>query len=394
MGVSQPNKNDTRAPPAAESPSSHHSTPSKGKASTSRDSAQLLERANINGDTIKWLNEEGLGSIDHLKLLTFKSSKELCNGTSPKLPFGQILALESLVATWAPDANASLQNQPREGENATHQPPAEFRAPSTNLPAGNNLLQDNHTPPENNQPSMLQQSLNNIFGFQQATANRFTGTSQFQDPTSILNPRGKQPYLDIVEFIPGSIIEKERTEFPSGDGQNITIEAGPKRPNITSISQNQWGIANMRILTQLMANGSLPSVHHITNYLAYTAKIHQHAIRCTWASIMLYDREYRQLQATEGFPWGMDNIHLQTVYLREKVPDASHNQSHNAKPKNNQCYVKVDPKSGREVCISHNRQSGCSRTDCRFIHLCSICCSDAHNAINHVGSNSKNLNAH
>ena len=148
MGVSQPHKNDTRAPPAAESSSSHHSTPSKGKASTPRDSAQLLERANINGDTIKWLNEEGLGSIDHLKLLTLKSTKELCNGKSPKLPFGQILALESLVATWAPDANASLQNQPLKGENATHQPPAEFRAPSTNLPAGNNLLQDNLTPPQ------------------------------------------------------------------------------------------------------------------------------------------------------------------------------------------------------------------------------------------------------
>ena len=77
----------------------------------------------------------------------------------------------------------------------------------------------------------------------------------------------------------------------------------------------------MRILTQLMANGSLSSMAHITNYLAYTAKIHQHAIRCTWSSIMIYDKEYRQLQATEGFPWGMDNIHLQTVYLREKAPE-------------------------------------------------------------------------
>ena len=87
-GVSQPHKSDTRAPPAAESSSSHHSTPSKGKASTPRDSDQLLANANINGDTIKWLNEEGLGSIDHLKLLTLKSTKELCSGKSPRLPFG------------------------------------------------------------------------------------------------------------------------------------------------------------------------------------------------------------------------------------------------------------------------------------------------------------------
>ena len=135
-GVSQPHKSDTRAPPAAESSSSHHSTPSKGKASTPRDSDQLLAKANINGDTIKWLHEEGLGSIDHLKLLTLKSTKELCNGKSPRLPFGQILALQNLVATWAPDANISLQNQPREGENTSHQPPAEFRAPPPIFPPG------------------------------------------------------------------------------------------------------------------------------------------------------------------------------------------------------------------------------------------------------------------
>ena len=238
--MSQHHKSDTRAPPAAESSSSHHSTPSKGKASTPRDSDQLLANANINGDMIKWLHEEELGSIDHLKLLTLQSTRELCNGKSPRLPFGQILALQNLVATWAPDANTSLQNQPREGENTSQQPPAAFRPPSTNLPAGNNLLQDNLPPTENNQPNMLQQSLNNIFGVQQATATRYTGNSHFQDPTSILNPKGKQPYLDIVEFIPGSIVEKERAEFPSGDGRNITIEAGPKRPSITSISQNQW----------------------------------------------------------------------------------------------------------------------------------------------------------
>ena len=143
-GVSQPHKCDTRAPPAAESSSSHHSTPSKGKASTPRDSDQLLANANISGDTIKWLHEEGLGSIDHLKLLTLKSTRELCNGKSPRLPFGQFLALQNLVATWAPDANTSLQNQPREGENTSHQPPAEFRAPSVkyyhNGLAFNNLL--------------------------------------------------------------------------------------------------------------------------------------------------------------------------------------------------------------------------------------------------------------
>ena len=49
---------------------------------------------------------------------------------------------------------------------------------------------------------------------------------------------------------------------------------------------------------------------------------------------MIYDMEYRLLQATEGFHWGMDNIHLQTVYLREKAPEIIHPHSQNNKPKN------------------------------------------------------------
>ena len=160
----------------------------------------------------------------------------------------------------------------REGSRCYPAASRETSAPRYSSQYGQHATLPKPSQPDIQQPSMLQQSLNNIFGAQPTPANRFTGLSQFQDPTSILNPNGKQPYLDIVEFIPRSIIEKERAEFPSGDGRNITIEAGPKRPNITSISQNKWGIANIRILTQLMANGSLPSVAHITNYLVYTAK--------------------------------------------------------------------------------------------------------------------------
>ena len=77
------------------------------------------------------------------------------------------------------------------------------------LPNGTNMLHPQPSQPDMQQPSMLQHSLNNIFGAKTALANRFTGLSQFQDPTSTLNPKGKQPYSDIVEFIPGSIIEKE-----------------------------------------------------------------------------------------------------------------------------------------------------------------------------------------
>ena len=353
----------------------------------SHDAIQLMEQAQLTNDTIEWLIEEGLGSSEPLKMLTPETTKELYGRKSPKLPFGQELVLDKLVAMWAPtNQTSSPPTATLVREMPALQPIIGTRPLQEILPNQPTAQPTHH---EAQQPSRLQQSLNNIFGAQAAPQNQFAGLSQFQDPTSILNPKGKQPYLDIVGFIPGSIIGKERAEFPRGDGRNITIEAGPKRPSITIISRNQRGIANMRILTQLMANGSLSSMAHITNYLAFTTKIHQHAIRCTWSSIMIYDREYRQLQATEGFPWGMDNIHLQTVYLREKAPEIIHPHFQNNKPKNTQRFVKVDPKSGREVCISHNRQNGCNRTDCKYIHFCSICFNDSHNAINH-SNNSKN----
>ena len=335
---------------------------------------QLMEQAHLTNDTIEWLIEEGLGSSEHLKMLTPETTKELYGRKSPKLPFRQELALDKLVAMWAPtNQTSSPPTATLVREMPALQPIIGTRPLQEILPNQPTAQPTHH---DAQQPSCLQQSLNNVFGAQAAPQNQFAGLSQFQDPTLILNPNGKQPYLDIVEFIPGSIIEKERAEFPNGDGRNITIEAGPKRPSTTGISQNQWGIANMCILTQLMAIGSLSSMAHITNYLAYTAKIHQHAIRCTWSSIMIYDREYRQLQATEGFP--------PANRLPQRNP-----HSQNNKPKNTKRFVKVDPKSGREVCISHNRQNGCNRTDCKYIHLCSICCNDSHNAINHCNNSKK-----
>lgn len=41
-------------------------------------------------------------------------------------------------------------------------------------------------------------------------------------------------------------------------------------------------------------------------YMAYTSYISQLAQKYQWWSVLLFDREYRQLQANNGFKWGTD----------------------------------------------------------------------------------------
>ena len=41
----------------------------------------------------------------------------------------------------------------------------------------------------------------------------------------------------------------------------------------------------------------------------------------------MYDREFRQLQATMGMRWGVDIRHLSDIHLREKPSHESHAQT-------------------------------------------------------------------
>lgn len=54
------------------------------------------------------------------------------------------------------------------------------------------------------------------------------------------------------------------------------------------------------------------------DYLSYTTKIYQLVQKCRLSSVLQYDREYRQLQASMDFRWGTDVQHLHMLHLQPR----------------------------------------------------------------------------
>ena len=79
----------------------------------------------------------------------------------------------------------------------------------------------------------------------------------------------------------------------------------------------QWCGANVRILMELLREGSL-TPHSIPDYLAYTAKISDLAAMYQWSSVLQYDDLYRKMQAENGFRWGSESPHVDRLCLRFK----------------------------------------------------------------------------
>jgi hypothetical protein len=62
------------------------------------------------------------------------------------------------------------------------------------------------------------------------------------------------------------------------------------------------GFANMRIMQELLKQIILANVNA---YINYTADIFRLASKYVWYSVLLYDKEYRDMQADEKFEWGI-----------------------------------------------------------------------------------------
>jgi hypothetical protein len=86
---------------------------------------------------------------------------------------------------------------------------------------------------------------------------------------------------------------------------HLVLKSGPRKPRLDTIGLEQWSIANLAILYQLMADGKIQNAS-VIDYLSYTAKIYQLCQRFEQSSVWFYDREYRRLQAQHGFCWGTD----------------------------------------------------------------------------------------
>ena len=110
------------------------------------------------------------------------------------------------------------------------------------------------------------------------------------------SPRVEKPLL-IVDFVT-NIIPQDKRETLSNQGQaKIVVSYGPKKPKLETVTEQQWVIDNTRIFYSLLAGGKLAGQKAIQDYLIYTVKEMELSSKYDWKSILLYDNEFRKLQA-------------------------------------------------------------------------------------------------
>lgn len=187
-------------------------------------------------------------------------------------------------------------------------------------------------------------------------------------------------YLDICDFVQSSV-EEEIVLGGQGD-QQIVVKSGPKKPKLENVTLSQWSVANLAILYQLVRENKLkgPSLF---DYLSYTTKVYQLVQRYSLISVLLYDREYRKLQAALKFRWGTDVQHLSSIHLQARDKPAAQGNQQKKQTVPNKLGKSSKTKSDI-VCRNFKSQKGCSFQDCKFKHTCIIPgCKEAHSAVNH-----------
>jgi hypothetical protein len=183
-------------------------------------------------------------------------------------------------------------------------------------------------------------------------------------------------HLDIVDYVSRYSFRTEEEVIASGAGTKIVVKAGPSKPKLDTVSPTQWIASNARIMAELLSTGNL-TLACVSQYLAYTCKVGDLAERYDWKSVLLFDREYRMIQAAHHIPWGTDIPHLVTTSLKEKSPPPLSADKYIRQPAktwqprgNNQGSYRA-PGNQREICKLFNR-GRCPYANCKFDHVCSV----------------------
>ena len=194
-------------------------------------------------------------------------------------------------------------------------------------------------------------------------------------------------HYDICDFVPHTV-DEELVIGGQGD-QQVVVKSGPKKPKLTV---SQWSIANMAIIYKLVGEGRLAG-SALMDYLSYTTKVYQLVQKCNLTSVLLYDREYRQLQANMGFRCGTDVQHLHTLHLQSRdrqrkpraqsqLPEKCGGSNHNQQPKS-----KADNRE-MGICKMFNSEKGCTFPKCRYLHQCVLPgCGQSHSGTTHATKN-------
>ena len=141
-------------------------------------------------------------------------------------------------------------------------------------------------------------------------------------------------------------------------------------------------------MAQLTTAGKL-SGQNLFQYMGYMAKVGELATRYEWRSVMLYDHEYREVQAELGFPWGSDSRFLDRVLIPKNSTTSSSSPSSNmnkkpsspAKGRERQGPFSPD---GKEICRLFNDGQCRLGVRCKRSHICRLPgCGQAHPIFQH-----------
>ena len=132
--------------------------------------------------------------------------------------------------------------------------------------------------------------------------------------------RSASTFFYICDFVPQAV--DEDLVVGGQRDQQLVIKSGPKKPKLECLTLSQWSVANLAIFYRLVNEGKLVGPN-LTDYLSYTTKVYQLVKRFNLPSVLLYDREYRKLQASMSFCWGTDVQHLHTLFLQPRAGPGS-----------------------------------------------------------------------
>ena len=192
-------------------------------------------------------------------------------------------------------------------------------------------------------------------------------------------------HYDICDFVQCNI-EEETIIGGQGD-QQIVVKSGPRKPKLENLTLSQWSIANLAILYKLSGENKLAG-ESMLDYLSYTTKVYQLVQRFSLPSVLLYDREYRKLQASMNFRWGTDVQHLHTLCLQARdKPSAQGMQTAAKKPVMQRPGGNRSdrPKRDIPICRNFNSAKGCTHPNCSYRHECIVPgCGKSHTVMTHT----------
>ena len=179
----------------------------------------------------------------------------------------------------------------------------------------------------------------------------------------------------IVDFVSSSLFAE--VEVALGGG--VTLKLNPK-PKLDKVSPAMWITANSRIMGQMLNESG--KNFYVRAYLQYTEMVGELAARYTWQSVLLFDEEYRQWQAKQGFPCGTDAPHLGTVMLRDRGPQLAPQQKKATTGDNANRSRPIRP-LWKELCLQFNCGTCHYGARCQYEHVCSTCGSSGHTGCHH-----------